>query len=202
MPITLITGGNKGLGYESARRLIELGHTIYIGARNAERGQAAANKLGAQFLLLGPLLFPVIMVGSARFGWRGFRAREPVAILLAMCVAVPVGFALFFHNFSTFLGRPGIYLEDLFVVPEHRGRGVGRALLKKLARLAVERFGPPARDQRTLLHDPADARAGRLREETRQARAAAGPDAVLRVLQVAPGFRVPERRAVLAPFER
>jgi GNAT superfamily N-acetyltransferase len=50
-----------------------------------------------------------------------------------------IGFALFFHNFSTFLGRPGIYLEDLFVVPEHRGRGVGRALLKHLANLAVER---------------------------------------------------------------
>jgi GNAT superfamily N-acetyltransferase len=51
----------------------------------------------------------------------------------------PVGFALFFHNFSTFLARPGIYLEDLFVIPEHRGHGVGRALLKELARLAVER---------------------------------------------------------------
>ena len=69
-------------------------------------------------------------------------------------------------------------------------------------RLAVERFGPPARDQRTLLHDPADARAGRLREAIRQARAAAGPDAALRVLEVDPGSRVPERRAVLAPFER
>jgi GNAT superfamily N-acetyltransferase len=51
----------------------------------------------------------------------------------------PVGFALFFHNFSTFLAQPGIYLEDLFVIPEQRGRGVGRALLKELARLAVER---------------------------------------------------------------
>ena len=51
----------------------------------------------------------------------------------------PVGFALFFHNFSTFLGKPGIYLEDLFVIPESRGGGVGRALLKELARLAVER---------------------------------------------------------------
>jgi GNAT superfamily N-acetyltransferase len=50
-----------------------------------------------------------------------------------------VGFALFFHNFSTFLGRRGIYLEDLFVVPEWRGRGVGRRLLTHLARLAVER---------------------------------------------------------------
>ena len=50
-----------------------------------------------------------------------------------------LGFALFFHNYSTFLGRPGIYLEDLFVKPEHRGQGVGRALLRFLARLAQER---------------------------------------------------------------
>jgi GNAT superfamily N-acetyltransferase len=50
-----------------------------------------------------------------------------------------VGFALFFHNFSTFLGRGGIYLEDLFVRPEYRGRGYGKALLKYLARLAVQR---------------------------------------------------------------
>ena len=50
-----------------------------------------------------------------------------------------VGFALFFHNFSTFLGRPGLYLEDLFVRPANRGRGYGRALLIHLARLAVER---------------------------------------------------------------
>ena len=50
-----------------------------------------------------------------------------------------VGFALFFHNFSTFLGRSGLYLEDLFVLPQYRGRGCGKALLKKLARIAVER---------------------------------------------------------------
>jgi GNAT superfamily N-acetyltransferase len=59
--------------------------------------------------------------------------------LLAEEEGVPVGFALFFHNFSTFLAQPGIYLEDLFVVPQQRGHGVGRALLKELARLAVER---------------------------------------------------------------
>jgi len=59
--------------------------------------------------------------------------------LIAEDQGSPVGFALFFHNFSTFLAQPGIYLEDVFVVPEHRGRGVGRALLKELARLAVER---------------------------------------------------------------
>jgi GNAT superfamily N-acetyltransferase len=59
--------------------------------------------------------------------------------LLAEEAGAPVGFALFFHNFSTFLALPGIYLEDLFVVPEHRGRGIGRALLEHLAHVAVER---------------------------------------------------------------
>jgi GNAT superfamily N-acetyltransferase len=53
--------------------------------------------------------------------------------------APAVGFALYFHNYSTFLGRPGIYLEDLFVLPEHRRRGHGRALFAALARVAVER---------------------------------------------------------------
>lgn len=50
-----------------------------------------------------------------------------------------IGFALFFHNFSTFLGRAGIYLEDLFVLPEYRGKGYGKAMLKELSRIAVER---------------------------------------------------------------
>jgi protein ImuB len=68
-------------------------------------------------------------------------------------------------------------------------------------RLAVERFGPAASDQRGLLDDPAAARTARLREAIRQTRAAAGPDAALRVLEVDPDSRFPERRAVLAPFE-
>ncbi len=71
----------------------------------------------------------------------------------------------------------------------------------EVLRLSVERFGPPVNDQRSLLDDPAAARAARLREAIRQARAAAGPDAALRVLEVDPESRVPERRAVLAPFE-
>lgn len=50
-----------------------------------------------------------------------------------------IGFALFFHNFSTFLGRAGIYLEDLYILPEYRGKGYGKAILKKLAAIAVER---------------------------------------------------------------
>jgi protein ImuB len=71
----------------------------------------------------------------------------------------------------------------------------------EVLRLAVERYGPAASDQRFLLEDPAAARMARLREAIRQARVAAGPDAALRVLEVDPGSRFPERRAVLAPFE-
>lgn len=67
-----------------------------------------------------------------------FGPRPHAEVLIAEDDAI-VGFALFFHNFSTFLGRPGIYLEDIFVRPEHRGRGHGRALLGEIARIAVER---------------------------------------------------------------
>ena len=64
----------------------------------------------------------------------------PVAeVLIGEYQSKPVGFALFFHNFSTFLGKPGIYLEDLFIIPEQRGMGFGKSLLSYLARLAVER---------------------------------------------------------------
>lgn len=64
----------------------------------------------------------------------------PVAeVVLARAGAATVAFALFFHNFSTFLGKPGLYLEDLFVVPAWRGRGVGQRLLAHLARVAVDR---------------------------------------------------------------
>jgi GNAT superfamily N-acetyltransferase len=68
-----------------------------------------------------------------------FGPRRYAEALIAEEGGAPVGFALFFHNFSTFLAKPGIYLEDLFVVPEQRGRGIGRALLKRLAKVAVER---------------------------------------------------------------
>jgi GNAT superfamily N-acetyltransferase len=68
-----------------------------------------------------------------------FGERPYAEVLIAEADGEAVGFALFFHNFSTFLGRPGIYLEDLFVKPEHRGGGFGKALLKRLAEIAVER---------------------------------------------------------------
>ena len=68
-----------------------------------------------------------------------FGDRPYAEVLLAEDEGEVVGFALFFHNYSTFLTKPGIWLEDLFVRPEHRGRGHGRALLAALARIAVER---------------------------------------------------------------
>jgi GNAT superfamily N-acetyltransferase len=68
-----------------------------------------------------------------------FGPRPHAEALIAELDGAAVGFALFFHNYSTFLAQPGIYLEDLFVRPEARGRGVGRALLARLAALALER---------------------------------------------------------------
>ncbi len=65
--------------------------------------------------------------------------KHGAEVVFAEIDGTPVGFALFFHNFSTFLGKPGIYLEDLFVKPEHRGKGVGKDLLMYLAKLAIER---------------------------------------------------------------
>lgn len=65
--------------------------------------------------------------------------KKKAEVIFAISDDKEVGFALFFHNFSTFLGRAGIYLEDLFVLPEYRGRGFGKGLLKVLARIAVER---------------------------------------------------------------
>ncbi len=65
--------------------------------------------------------------------------KQKAEVIFALEDGKEVGFALFFHNFSTFLGKAGIYLEDLYVKPEYRGRGYGKALLKKLASIAVER---------------------------------------------------------------
>jgi len=92
------------------------------------RGLARFEKLEHEVVMTEDLL------ATALFGQRPY-----AEVLLAVDENRPVGFALFFHNFSTFLGRPGIYLEDLFVVPEDRGSGIGRALLEHLARLAVDR---------------------------------------------------------------
>ncbi len=92
------------------------------------RGLARFEKLEQEVVMTDELL------AAGLFGDRPY-----AEVVLAEDDGRPVGFALFFHNFSTFLGRPGIYLEDLFVLPEQRGRGIGRMLLAHLARLAVER---------------------------------------------------------------
>ena len=68
-----------------------------------------------------------------------FGTRPGAEVLIAETGGEPAGFALFFHNYSTFLGRRGLYLEDLFVFPAFRGRGIGRALMVRLAQIAVER---------------------------------------------------------------
>ena len=65
--------------------------------------------------------------------------KQKAEVIFAVEDGMEVGFALFFHNFSTFLGRAGIYLEDLYVKPEYRGRGFGKALIKRLAAIAKER---------------------------------------------------------------
>jgi GNAT superfamily N-acetyltransferase len=92
------------------------------------RGLARFEKLEQEVVMTEELL------ATGLFGDRPY-----AEVVLAEDDGRSVGFALFFHNFSTFLGRPGIYLEDLFVIPELRGRGIGRMLLAHLARLAVER---------------------------------------------------------------
>lgn len=81
--------------------------------------EVAATESGLRATLFGPRPFAEVIIGY----WQG----------------QPAGFALFFHNYSTFLGKPGIYLEDLYVDIEHRGRGCGKALLTHLAKLAVAR---------------------------------------------------------------
>ena len=76
---------------------------------------------------------------EAVLGDKLFGPRPYAEVLIGEVGGEPMGFALFFHNFSTFEGRPGIYLEDLFVRPEARGAGLGKALLGELARIAVAR---------------------------------------------------------------
>ena len=76
---------------------------------------------------------------EAKLGEKLFGPRPYAEVLIGEIDATPQGFALFFHNFSTFEGRPGLYLEDLFVRPEARGSGLGKALLAHLAALCTER---------------------------------------------------------------
>lgn len=80
-----------------------------------------------------------VVLDEAKLREHLFGPRPYAEVLMAEDAGAVVGFALFFHNYSTFRGRPGIYLEDLFVIPAARGKGFGKALLVALAKLAVER---------------------------------------------------------------
>jgi len=80
-----------------------------------------------------------VVIEEARLREHLFGPKPYAEVLLAEDGGQVVGYALFFHTYSTFLARPSLYLEDLFVLPEQRGRGHGKALLARLARLAVER---------------------------------------------------------------
>lgn len=84
-------------------------------------------------------LAPEVIASEAGLRATLFGERRYAEVVLAECDGAAAGFALFFHNYSTFLGKPGIFLEDLFVDPSYRQRGIGAALLRFLARLSVER---------------------------------------------------------------
>jgi GNAT superfamily N-acetyltransferase len=84
-------------------------------------------------------LADAVVLDRTTLGCHLFGDKPMAEVLIGEVDGVPRGFALFFHNFSTFEGKPGIYLEDLFVAPEARGAGLGKALLARLAQLAMER---------------------------------------------------------------
>lgn len=84
-------------------------------------------------------LLPEVVANEARVHDALFGPRPTAEAVMARCGEAVAGFALYFHNYSTFLGRPGLYLEDLYVRPEYRGEGIGSALLRHMGRIALAR---------------------------------------------------------------
>lgn len=121
-----------------------MNHTVNVPADNFRIDAATAadvpdilrlvHELAEYERLLHEVVATEALVEAALFG-----SNRSIEAVVAREGAEVVGFALYFHNFSTFLGRRGLYLEDLYVRPEHRGKGYGHALLEYLAKVAVER---------------------------------------------------------------
>lgn len=109
-----------------------------LGFRNAERKDAALILEFVRELAVYENMLDEVVADEAMLEEWIFD-KQKAEVIFALEGEKEVGFALYFHNFSTFLGRAGIYLEDLYVKPEYRGKGYGKALLKKLASIAVER---------------------------------------------------------------
>lgn len=109
-----------------------------LGFRNAQRNDVGLILQFIRELADYEKMLPEVVADEAALEEWIFDKRK-AEVIFALEGEKEVGFALYFHNFSTFLGRAGIYLEDLYVKPEYRGKGYGKAILKKLASIAVER---------------------------------------------------------------
>lgn len=107
--------------------------------RNAVREDAALILRFIRALAVYEKLEDSVVADEAKIQRTLFGDKPYAEVLIAEWNGEPAGFALFFHNYSTFLAKPGIYLEDLFVDPAFRGKGIGKALLSSLARTAVDR---------------------------------------------------------------
>ncbi len=107
--------------------------------RNAVREDAALILRFIRALAVYEKLEDSVVADEDKIRQTLFGDKPYAEVLIAEWNGEPAGFALFFHNYSTFLAKPGIYLEDLFVDPAYRGKGIGRSLLSSLARIAVDR---------------------------------------------------------------
>ena len=123
--VAVLAGGYEDRDLESQFRFAQKGDGALV--LRFIKGLAAYEKLSSE------------VVATAEDLEQELFEKKHAEVLFAVMDGKEVGFALFFHNFSTFLGRAGLYLEDLFVLPEYRGKGCGKGLLRELARIACER---------------------------------------------------------------
>ena len=128
-------GGGEGIGGETGVNMTTLTFTL----RPAQREDVAAIHGMVRELAEYEKLTHLVTGSAADLERELFGAQPVIEALIAQCNGVPAAFALYFHNYSTFLARRGLYLEDVYVKPAFRRRGIGRALLTRLAQIAVER---------------------------------------------------------------